>query len=95
MTVPRSEASLARSTPLRWLSEALPRKIPFMNAGRSSGVRLVTRLPSRTTAASSQIPPAFSTSSRIDMYPVTFRPFRHFVEQSIHGPWQIAASTFP
>ena len=69
--------------------------MPCMKAGRSSGVRLVTRLPSRTQAASCQIPPAFSTSSRMAKKPVTLRPFRHFAEQSIQGPWQIAARTLP
>ena len=69
--------------------------MPCMNAGRSSGVRLVTMLPSRTQAASCQIPPAFSTSSRMAKKPVTFRPFKHLAEQSIQGPWQIAARTLP
>ena len=70
-------------------------KMPCMKAGRSSGVRLVTMLPSRTQAASCQMPPAFSTSSRMAKKPVTFRPFRHLAEQSIQGPWQIAARTCP
>src|SRR5438874_1301546 len=45
-----------------WTGSPSASKIPFMKAGRSSGVRLVTMLPSRTHAASCQIPPAFSTS---------------------------------
>ena len=52
--------------------------MPCMKAGRSSGVRLVTMLPSRTQAASCQIPPAFSTSSRMAKKPVTFSPFETF-----------------
>ena len=53
-------------------------KMPCMKAGRSSGVRLVTMLPSRTQAASCQMPPAFSTSSRIAKKPVVFFAFQAF-----------------
>src|SRR5687768_5987896 len=46
------------------------------NAGRSSGLREVTRLPSTTTSASSKRAPALTTSSLIAKKQVARRPFR-------------------
>ena len=66
-----------------------------MNAGKSSGVRLVMTCPSTTTSASCHVAPAFTMSSLIAEKPVAFRPPRSAsVEQSTHGPWQIAARIF-
>src|SRR5258706_5400588 len=55
-------------------------------AGRSSGLREVTRLPSTTTSASSYRAPALTTSSLIAKKQVARRPFRIPAEQSTHGP---------
>ena len=42
--------------------------IARLNAGRSSGWRLVTQLPSSTTSRSTQLPPALRTSSWMVWY---------------------------
>ena len=46
----------------------------LQNAGRSSGLRLVTRFRSTTTSASVQFAPAFTTSSLMAKKHVTLRP---------------------
>ena len=65
-------------------------------AGRSSGLRLVTRLLSTTTSASSHFAPAFTTSSLIAKKLVALRPFSMPpAEHRTHGPWQIEATSLP
>src|SRR5439155_24725830 len=65
------------------------------NAGRSSGLRDVIRLPSTTTSASTQLAPAATRSSLIEKKDVAFRPLRIPADTSIHPAWQIAATTLP
>src|ERR1700735_2195119 len=68
----------------------------LQNAGKSSGLRLVTRFVSTTTSASIQCAPALITSSLIAKKLVALRPFsRPLAEQRTHGPWQMAATNFP
>src|SRR4051812_12217180 len=58
-----------------------------MNAGRSSGLRLVMTFPSTTTGSSTNLAPALVMSSLIEWNPVARRPRKPVVEQSTHGPW--------
>ena len=66
------------------------------NAGRSSGLRLVTRFRSTTTSASAQFAPALTTSSLMAKKLVALRPFNiPPAEHNTHGPWQIDATSLP
>ena len=69
--------------------------IALRKAGRSAGVRLVIRLPSRTTARSTQFAPALTRSSLIEWNEVAVRPRSTSAETSIQPAWQIAATTLP
>src|SRR3954464_2483398 len=60
-----------------------------LKAGRSSGLRLVTRPWSTTTSSSTHLPPALRMSVLIDGYEVTVRPLTASASTSTHGPWQI------
>src|ERR1019366_258698 len=65
-------------------------------AGRSSGLRLVTRFRSTTTTASTQSAPALTTSSLMAKKLVALRPFNMPpAEHNTHGPWQMEATSFP
>src|SRR3954469_10922064 len=66
-----------------------------LKAGRSSGLRLVTRPWSTTTSSSTHLPPALRMSVLIDGYEVTVRPLTASASTSTHGPWQIAAIGLP
>ena len=66
-----------------------------MNAGRSSGVRDVTRFPSTTTSSSLHLAPAWTRSSRIARNEVRRFPFTMSAEARTHPAWQIAATTLP
>src|SRR5579862_234724 len=66
-----------------------------MNAGRSSGLRDVTRLPSTTTSWSRYFAPALRTSSLIAKKQVALRPLRIPAEHSTHAAWQIDPIGFP
>ena len=61
----------------------------------SSGLRLVTRLPSATTSWSTQFAPAFLRSVWSDGHEVIFRPRTAPASISVQGPWQIAAIGLP
>ena len=66
-----------------------------VNASTSSGLRLVTILPSVTAAWSTTFAPAFLRSVRIDGQLVTVRPRTRSASTSSHGPWQMAPIGFP
>jgi len=63
-----------------------------VNASTSSGLRLVTILPSVTTASSTTFAPAFLRSVRIEGQLVAVRSRSRSASISSHGPWQIAAT---
>src|SRR5205814_2277258 len=65
--------------------------ISRLNAGRSSGFRLVTMLPSTTTSRSTHLAPAFLRSVFTEGHDVIVRPRTTSASTSVHGPWQIAA----
>src|SRR4051812_34108789 len=66
-----------------------------LKAGRSSGLRLVTRPWSTTTSSSTQSPPALRMSVLIDGYEVSVRPLTAPASTRVHGAWQIAAIGLP
>src|ERR1700691_6263591 len=66
-----------------------------LNAGISSGLRLVMNCPSVTTSLSTQFTPAFFRSVLIDGHEVIVFPFTTTASTSVHGPWQIAATGRP
>src|SRR5580704_965686 len=66
-----------------------------LNAGMSSGLRLVTILPSTTASWSRTSAPAFLRSVLIDGQEVMRRPRAFSASTIIHGPWQIAATGLP
>src|SRR3954453_3613393 len=66
-----------------------------LKAGRSSGLRLVTRPSSTWTSSSTHVPPAFSMSVLIEGKLVSVRPLTASASTSVHGPWQIAAIGLP
>ncbi len=66
-----------------------------LNAGMSSGLRLVIKLPSITTSSSTTSAPAFARSVRIEGQLVTRRPSSTSASASSQGPWQIAAIGLP
>src|SRR6202795_1712643 len=63
-----------------------------LNAGISSGLRLVTTPLLKTTSSSTQVPPAFRISVLREGQEVTVRPCTAPASTSIQGPWQIAAT---
>jgi hypothetical protein len=69
------------------------------NAGRSSGLRLVTRvlgpLVQTTTVSSTHSPPAFFMSVFKLGHDVSLRPFKTSASTRDHGPWQMTAAGFP
>src|SRR5262249_49910362 len=69
--------------------------IARQNAGRSSGLREVMRLPSTTTSASVQLAPAALGAPCREKNDVPLRPFSPPAETSIQPAWQMAATTFP
>src|SRR3954468_3038916 len=71
-------------------STSLPQK-----AGRSSGLRLVTRPLSTTTSSSPHFAPALRRSVWSDGHEVIVRPFATPASISVHGPWQITATGLP
>src|SRR3990172_5430097 len=69
--------------------------ISRIKAGRSSGIRDVTKFPSLTTSAFIYSAPAFTMSSLIALTQVTFLPLSIPAETNTHPAWQIAPITFP
>src|ERR1700744_2136204 len=67
----------------------------LLNAGMSSGLRLVMMLPSSTTSLSTHFAPALMRSVWMDGHEVTVFPFTTPASTSIHGPWQMAATGLP
>src|SRR5690606_32996696 len=65
-----------------------------LNAGRSPGLRLVTRLPSMTTSSSVHSAPALSRSFFRLGQLVTCLDSATPASISVHGPWQIAPIGF-
>src|SRR5207248_4056627 len=68
-------------------------RMALQKASRSSGLRDVMRLPSSTTSASSQRPPALMTSVRTDGHDVRRRPSTALASTSRLGAWQMAATS--
>ena len=66
-----------------------------VNAGRSSGLRLVTRLSSTTTSSSTHSAPALRRSVCRLGHDVRLRPRTTSASTSVHGAWQIAATGLP
>src|SRR4029453_4237543 len=66
-----------------------------LKAGRSSGLRLVTRPRSVWTSSSTQVPPAFSTSVRMLGHEVSVRPLTTPASTRVQAPWQIEATGLP
>src|SRR5438876_4329555 len=66
-----------------------------LNAGLSSGLRLVTSPSSVTTSRLTHSPPAFRISVRDEGHEVRVLPATTTASTSIHGAWQIAATGFP
>src|SRR3954465_8469684 len=62
-----------------------------LKAGRSSGLRLVTRPWVTWPSSPPQVPPALRMSVLIDGYDVSVRPLTASASTSVHGAWQIAA----
>ena len=62
-----------------------------LNAGMSSGRRLVTRPWSTWTCSSTHVPPALRTSVCKEGNEVIVRPFTIPASTSTQGAWQIAA----
>ncbi len=83
---------LERSSAARSASR---RRIVSLKAGRSPGLREVTRFPSSTTSRSTHFAPALSRSVRSDGHDVTVRPSATSASISIQGAWQIAATSLP
>src|SRR6201996_9859247 len=67
----------------------------LLNAGISSGLRLVMMLPSSTTSLSTHFAPALIRSVWIDGHEVTVFPFTTPASINIQGPWQMAATGLP
>src|SRR3954470_19539217 len=67
----------------------------LLKAGRSSGLRLVIKLPSTTTSSSTHVAPAFRMSVCRLGQDVSVRPFNTPASTSDHGAWQIAATGLP
>ncbi len=65
-----------------------------LKAGMSSGLRLVTRLPSTTTSRSTHVPPALAMSVCSEGQLVSVRPRTRSAETSSHGACQMTASGF-
>ena len=63
-----------------------------LNAGRSSGLRLVTKPLSTTASSSTQSAPAFLRSGLSEGHEVMRRPRAAPVSITVQGPWQIAAT---
>jgi len=61
----------------------------------SSGLRLVTILPSTTAALSTTVAPAFRRSVRIDGQLVAVRPRSTSASTRSQGPWQMAPTGLP
>src|SRR5215470_13775275 len=66
--------------------------IARLNAGRSAGFRLETRLPSTTTSSSTHSAPAFRRSVFNDGHAAMRRPLAAPASMTIQGPWQTAAT---
>ncbi len=66
-----------------------------LNAGISSGLRLVTSPLSTTTSRPPIFHPALRISVWIAGHDVILRPFAMPASTSTHGPWQIAAIGLP
>src|SRR3954471_8077472 len=64
-------------------------------AGRSSGDRLVVRVPSVTTCSSTTSAPALRRSVRTLGQEVNRRPRTRSASTRVQGPWQIAATGLP
>src|SRR5262245_26948226 len=69
--------------------------IARLNAGRTAGFRLETRLPSTTTSSSTHSAPAFRRSVFNDGQAPMRRPLAAPASMTIQGPWQIAATGLP
>ncbi|SDS78519.1 hypothetical protein SAMN04515669_1918 [Jiangella sp. DSM 45060] len=78
-----------------WRPSANSSSIFAQNAGRSSGLRLVTRPLSVTTSSSTQVAPALRRSVRRLGQDVSVRPRTTSASTSVHGAWQIAATGLP
>src|SRR5690606_9897677 len=83
-----------RSWPL-WRPSAISSTSLEQKAGRSSGVRLVTRPWSTTTSRSTQRAPAFSRSRWMFCTEVSSRLPTTSAFTSTQGPWQIAPTGLP
>src|SRR5215217_132645 len=78
-----------------WVPSANSSTILALKAGRSSGLRLVTRPRSVWTSSSTQAPPAFSMSVRMLGHEVRVRPLTTSASTRVQGPWQMAATGLP
>src|SRR5581483_3722562 len=78
-----------------WTPSANSSSILALKAGRSSGLRLVTRPWSTTTSWSTQSPPALRMSVCSVGHDVSVRPRTTPASTSTHGPWQITAAGLP
>src|SRR5262249_26242311 len=87
MPVQAFEAAASRS--FAWLNSA---SISRLNAGMSSGLRLVTSWPSTTTSLSTQFAPALRRAVFNDGQDVRLQSRTTSASMSVHGPWQIAAT---
>src|SRR5215218_6614271 len=77
-----------------WRPSQISSAILSQKAGRSSGLRLVTRPLSTTTSSSTQLPPAFLISVRSVGHDVSLRPRTTSASTSVQGRWQITATGF-
>src|ERR1700760_2135088 len=66
-----------------------------LNAGMSSGLRLVTRVRSTTTSWSTPSAPALRRSVLSEGHEVRRRPRAAPVSMIVQGPWQIEATGLP
>ena len=69
--------------------------ISRLNAGISSGLRLVTNQLAVTTSLSTQVPLALQMSVLSEGHEVSVRPLAASTSTKVHGPWQIAATGLP
>src|ERR1043165_9695610 len=74
---------------------AKSRTISRLNAGRSSGLRLLTHVPSRMHSLSCHVAPALRRSSCSVGQLVIVCPRTRPAETSSHGPWQMTAIGLP
>src|SRR5215210_1519675 len=96
--LPYSSFTLRRFYALFACSACLPSAISStsfsQNAGRSSGLRLVTNPWSVTTSSSTQVPPALRMSVCRLQNEVSVRPLTTSASTGNHSAWQMAATGF-